>query len=55
MPVKKEVEMIECKIEYFSEPGPENTEHVLRIAKERADKLGIKTILVVTGRVSIPG
>jgi len=48
MPVKKEVEMIECKIRYFSKPGPENTEHVLRIAKERANELGINTILVAS-------
>jgi len=40
--------MIECKIGYFTEPGPENTEHVLRIAKERAKELEIDTILVAS-------
>jgi hypothetical protein len=40
--------MIEGKIGYFPEPGPENTEHVLNIAKERADELGINTILVAS-------
>lgn len=39
---------MEGKIVYFEKPGSENTEVVLRIAKERADELGIKTILVAS-------
>ena len=38
------------KVVYFPKIGRENTEEVLRIAKERADELGIKTILVATTR-----
>ncbi len=33
---------------YFAKPGPENTDDVLRIAKARAEELGIKTILVAS-------
>lgn len=33
---------------YFDSEGGENTERTLEIAKARADKLGIKTILVAT-------
>ncbi len=33
---------------YFEKPGPKNTEAVLRIAKKRADELGIDTVLVAT-------
>lgn len=40
MPVKK--------IVYFDEPGPQNTDEVLKLAKERADELGIKTIIVAS-------
>lgn len=36
------------KIVYFEKAGPENTEAVLRIAKQRAGELGIKTILVAS-------
>ena len=39
---------MEGKIVYFAEPGLENTEEVLRIAKLRAEELGIKSILVAT-------
>lgn len=35
---------------YFPKPGRENTEDTLRLAKKRADELGIKTILVATTR-----
>ena len=38
------------KAVYFPKIGQENTEEVLHIAKERADELGIKTILVATTR-----
>ncbi len=41
---------MEGKIVYFDEPGPENTEEVLRIAKQRAEELGIKAILVASTR-----
>ena len=36
------------EVEYFPGPGPENTEEVLRIAKKRADELGIKNIVVAS-------
>ncbi len=39
---------MEGKIVYFEKPGPENTEEVLRIAKLRAEELGIKSIVVAT-------
>ncbi len=39
---------MELKIVYFETPGRENTEEVLRIAKQRAEELGIKTILVAS-------
>lgn len=39
---------IEGNIVYFSSPGPENTDDVLRIAKARAVELGIKNIVVAS-------
>lgn len=36
------------KIVYFEESGPKNTEETLRLAKERADKLGIRNIIVAS-------
>ena len=39
---------MEGKIVYFEKIGRENTEEVLRIARERAEELGIKTILVAS-------
>ncbi len=33
---------------YFENPGPENTERTLEIARRRAEELGIKTILVAS-------
>ncbi len=39
---------MEGKIVYFEKPGQENTEEVLRIAKLRAEELGIKSIVVAT-------
>ncbi|MDI7276861.1 MAG: pyruvate kinase alpha/beta domain-containing protein [Anaerolineae bacterium] len=33
---------------YFDRPGPENTEETLRLARERADALGISHVLVAT-------
>ena len=43
------------KIVYFEKTGPENTEAALRIAKQRAEEIGIKKILVAstTGSVAI--
>ncbi len=39
---------MEGKIVYFNQPGVENTEEVLRIAKLRAEEVGIKTIVVAS-------
>ena len=39
---------MEGKTVYFANTGPENTEEVLRIARLRAEELGIKSILVAT-------
>lgn len=46
---------IVCKTVYFEEPGPENTEETLKLAKERAEELGIKNIVVAstTGETGI--
>ena len=41
---------MESKIVYFDNPGSENTEKVLHIAKQRAEELGIKTIVVASTR-----
>ena len=40
----------EVKTVYFENPGAENTDEVLRIAKQRAEELGIKTIVVASTR-----
>ncbi len=39
---------MELKTTYFEQPGKENTEAVLRIARQRAEELGIKTIVVAS-------
>jgi len=39
---------MESKTVYFENTGKENTEATLRIAKQRAEELGIKTILVAS-------
>lgn len=39
---------MEAKTVYFENPGSENTEEVLRIARQRAEALDIKTILVAS-------
>lgn len=39
---------MEGKTVYFDNPGQENTEETLRIARQRAEELGIKTIVVAT-------
>ena len=41
---------MEPKTVYFESPGSKNTEEVLRIAKQRAEELGIKTIVVASTR-----
>jgi hypothetical protein len=35
---------------YFDEPGPQNTERTLELARARAEALGIKTVIVATTR-----
>ena len=39
---------MELKTVYFENPGTENTDTTLRIARQRAEELGIKTILVAS-------
>ena len=39
---------MEGKIVYFENPGVNNLEETLQLAKKRADELGIKTIVVAT-------
>ena len=39
---------MEGKTVYFENPGPENTEEVLRITRLRAEELGISNIVVAT-------
>lgn len=39
---------MEVKTVYFEKPGIENTEETLKIAKKRAEELGIKTIVVAS-------
>ncbi len=41
---------MESKIVYFENTGPENTDETLRIAKQRAEELGIKTVLIASTR-----
>jgi len=41
---------MESKTVYFANPGSENTEAVLRIARQRAEELGIKNIVVASTR-----
>jgi len=46
---------MELKMVYFENPGEENTDEVLRIARERAEEMGIKTIVIasVTGKTAV--
>ncbi|MCW4016351.1 MAG: hypothetical protein NWF06_08275 [Candidatus Bathyarchaeota archaeon] len=39
---------IESKTIYFKNPGPQNTQEALNLAKERAETLGIKNIIVAS-------
>ena len=41
---------MEQKIVYFEEEGSANTDETIRIAKQRADELGIKAIIVASNR-----
>lgn len=44
--------MIDTTIQsvYFKQPGPQNTARTLEIARQRADELNIRTVLVATTR-----
>lgn len=44
------VETFEGRTVYFSRPGRENTEETLRIARKRAQELGVRTIVVASTR-----
>jgi len=48
MPEKEVLKAMELKTTYFENPGRENTEEVLRIVRQRAKELGIKTIVVAS-------
>lgn len=37
-----------CKTVYFEEPGPVNTMETFKLAKERAEELGVKNIVVAS-------
>lgn len=39
---------MEVKIVYFENPGVNNTDEVLRIVRQRAEELGIKTVVVAS-------
>ena len=39
---------VELKTTYFENPGRENTDEVLRIARQRAKELGVKTIVIAS-------
>ncbi len=39
---------MEGRIVYFDTPGPHNTEETLQIARQRAEELGIRTVVVAT-------
>ncbi len=46
---------MEKKIEYFENPGIENTDRLIELVKKRAAELGIKTMVVasVSGESSL--
>ena len=39
---------VECKTTYFEQPGSKNTDLTLKLAKERAEQLGINNIVVAS-------
>lgn len=41
---------VEKTIVYFDSPGEENTDEVLRLAKERAEELGLRDVVVASTR-----
>jgi hypothetical protein len=41
-----DVANITCKTVYFENPGPQNTEETLKLAKKRAEELDIRNIIV---------
>lgn len=41
---------METKVTYFEKPGPANTDTALRLARERADALGIRQVIVASTR-----
>ncbi len=45
---KETLKTMELKTTYFENPGRANTEEVLRIVRQRAEELGIKTIVVAS-------
>ena len=45
---KEVLKAMELRTTYFENPGRENTEEVLRIVRQRAEELGIKTIVVAS-------
>jgi uncharacterized protein len=44
----RRLELMEAKVIYFDKAGNQNTEAALRAAKQRADELGIKTVVVAS-------
>src|SRR3990172_3733968 len=55
-PAYSEVNMsIEIKSIYFEKPGPKNTHDVLEIVRQRAEQVGIKTIVIAssTGKTAV--
>ncbi len=46
---------MELKTVYFENPGEENTDEVLRIARGRAEEMGINTIVIasITGKTAV--
>jgi len=43
-----EMSYIRREVTYFSQPGPQNTDEVLRLARKRAEELGIRDIVVAS-------
>ncbi|MFC2014977.1 pyruvate kinase alpha/beta domain-containing protein [Chloroflexota bacterium] len=41
---------MEARITYFDKPGKDNTDAVLEIVKERAEEMGIKTVVIASYR-----
>ena len=41
-------QLLKSEIVYFDKPGPQNTETTLKVAKERAQKLGLKDVVLAS-------